>query len=506
MRPERKQKMKISLSTQSPARLEADLAVAVIDSETNLFEADDSTLGQALRRAQEGFRKETYRRELFQTFDEKEKVKALLVFSTSLSKSFELSENVKIFAARSLSYASDYGLSRVAFLLNHGNGAGFVASAVEGAALGAYRFDKYKKDSDRKKGKPSFAVVCREEDRKESERRLSRSLLVSEAVNHTRDLVNEPGDRVYPKVLADAAKRIAKEHGLDVTVVSGKELVKQGYRGLVAVGKGSIYPPCLIVLRYRPKGAKGAKKTATKSHLALVGKGITFDTGGISIKPAEGMWQMKGDMAGGAAVLHSMAAIARLKPSATVTGIVAAAENFPGPEAQRPGDIFIAKNGKSVMVDNTDAEGRLVLTDAFARAGEEGATHIVDAATLTGSVVRALGTAVAGIMGNDKKLVDAVIEAGHRHGETFWELPLVEEYKELLKTPYADINNVGGKYAGSITAGLFLREFVPEGAAWAHLDIAGPFILEKPWKYFSEGATGFAVQTFVDLAERFAAF
>jgi leucyl aminopeptidase len=490
--------MKISLATQSPAKLEADLVVAVLDSGVNLFEADDSRLGQALRRAQEGFRQEKYRRELYQTFDDDSSVKALLVFSTSLSKSFELAENVKIAAARALNYATDYGLPRVAFLLNHPSGAAHAANAVEGASLSAYRFDKYKKDREKQKiTATSFALVCRPEDRKELERAVARSLIVSESVNHTRDLVNEPGDRMYPKVLADTAKKLAKENKLGVTVVSGKELVKQGYRGLVAVGKGSIYPPCLIVLRYRPK------KAATKNHLALVGKGITFDTGGISIKPADSMWEMKGDMAGGAAVLEAMAAIAKLKPKAAVTGIVAAAENFPGPEAQRPGDIFVAKNGKSVMVDNTDAEGRLVLTDALARAGEEGATHIVDAATLTGSCVRALGTAVAGIMGNDPGLIRAVIESGRRHGERFWELPLVEEYKELLKTPYADINNVGGKYAGAITAGLFLREFVPEGAAWAHLDIAGPFILEKPWKYFPEGATGFAVQTFVDLAERF---
>jgi leucyl aminopeptidase len=489
--------MKISLSIQPPARLEADLAVAVIDPETHLFEADDSRLGQALRRAQEGFRREKYRREFFHTFDENAKVRALLVFSTSLNKAFDLSENVKIAAAKSLSYASDYGLSKIAFLLNHASGAAYAASAAEGAALGAYRFDKYKKDRDKKKLKASVAIVCREADRKEVERALSRSAVVSEAVNRTRDLVNEPSDRMYPKVLAEAAKKIAKERGLGVTVVSGKGLEKQGYAGLLAVGKGSIYPPCLIVLRYRPK------KTASKAHLALVGKGITFDTGGISIKPAEGMWEMKGDMAGGAAVISSMAAIAQLKPKVAVTGIVAAAENFPGPKAQRPGDIFVARNGKSVMVDNTDAEGRLVLTDALHRAGEEGATHIVDAATLTGSCVRALGTAVAGIMGNDKKLVEEVMESGRRHGELFWELPLVEEYKELLKSPYADINNIGGKYAGAITAGLFLREFVPEGAAWAHLDIAGPFLLEKPWKYFPEGATGFAVQTFVDLAERF---
>jgi leucyl aminopeptidase len=490
--------MKLSLSTQSLARLEADLVVAVSDPKTSLFEADDSSLGKALRRAQEQFRQEKLGRERFQTFDEKGKVKALLVFSSSLSKAFDLSENVKIFAARSLGYATDYGLSRVAFLLNHADGAAFVGSATEGYVLGSYRFDKYKKKNS-KKVAPSVALVCRSQDRRESEAALARYRLVSDEVNRARDLVNEPGDQVYPKILADRAREIAKQGGMGVTVISGKDLEKQGYRGLVAVGKGSIYPPALIVLRYRPKPAKTVKKS--KHHLALVGKGITFDTGGISIKPADGMWSMKGDMAGGAAVLHAMAAIAKLKPKIPVTGIVATAENYPGPNAQRPGDIFIARNGKSVMVDNTDAEGRLVLTDALFRAGEEEATHIVDAATLTGSCVRALGTSIAGIMGNDPKLVEAVILSGGRHGEQYWELPLVEEYRDLLKTPYADVNNVGGKYAGAITAGLFLQEFVPEGASWAHLDIAGPFILEKAWKYYPEGATGFAVKTFVDLAE-----
>ncbi|MGH9319887.1 MAG: leucyl aminopeptidase [Vicinamibacteria bacterium] len=489
--------MKISLSTQPLSQLEADLAVAVVDPDTNLFEVDDSKLGDALRRAQEGFRQERYKRELFQHLGDQGKVKALLVFSTSLSKAFDLPENVKIAAARGLAYSFDYGLPRIVFVLNHPSGAELVASAVEGAALGSYRFDKYKKEEPKKNVISSIAILCRAEDRKKAEAELSRSLLVSEQVNRARELVNEPGDKVYPKTLADIAKKIGKEGSLGVTAISGRELEKQGYRGLVAVGKGSIYPPYLIVLRYRPR------KPASKHHLALLGKGITFDTGGISIKPSDGMWSMKGDMSGGAAVLFAMAAIAKLKPRLAVTGIVAAAENFPGPKAQRPGDIFIAKNGKSVMVDNTDAEGRLVLTDALARAGEEGATHIVDAATLTGSCVRALGPSVAGIMGNDPKLVRAVIDSGARHGELFWELPLVEEYREFLKTPYADINNVGGKYAGAITAGLFLREFVPDGASWAHLDIAGPFILEKPWKYFPEGATGFALQTFVDLAETF---
>jgi leucyl aminopeptidase len=245
---------------------------------------------------------------------------------------------------------------------------------------------------------------------------------------------------------------------------------------------------------------KGRK---SRHHLAFVGKGITFDTGGISLKPAEKMWEMKGDMAGGAAVLFAMKAIAQLRPEVQVTGIVTTAENFPDSNAQRPGDIFYAKNGKSIMVDNTDAEGRLVLTDGLYLAGESKATHILDIATLTGAVVRALGTHIAGVMGNDPTLIRAVIESGRNHGESFWELPLPEEYKEMLKTPCADLNNVGGPVAGALTAGLFLQEFIPENAGWAHLDIAGPFIQEKDWKYYEAGGTAFGLKTLVDVAERF---
>lgn len=484
--------MKLSLLTQPLAKIKADLVVAVVDPKKKLFETDDSPLGKALVAARRGLQRETFHREVFRSFEAGSPVKALVVFSSALSKHYDLAENVKIFAARSLSYASDYSYSRIAFLLDHANGTEYIGCATEGFILGDYRFDKYRKD--RTKRNVSVSLVCRSADRQKAEKALMRRRVVCDEVNRARDLVNEPGDKVYPKALAQIARKIASAGKLGITVVSGAALEKQGYRGLIAVGKGSIYPPCLIVLRYRPK-----KKS--EKHLALVGKGITFDTGGISIKPSAGMWSMKGDMAGGAAVLAAMAAIAKLKPKTAVTGIVAAAENFPGPRAQRPGDIFIAKNGKSVMVDNTDAEGRLVLSDALARAGEEKATHVVDAATLTGAVVSALGQAVAGILGNDPKLVRSVIDSGARRGETFWELPLVEEYRELLKTPYADLNNIGGKLAGTITAALFLQEFVPEDVAWAHLDIAGPFILEKKWKYYPEGATGFGVKTFVELAE-----
>jgi leucyl aminopeptidase len=487
--------MRISLFSRPFAELKTDLAVVVVDPDTTLATVDDSELGRILKAAHKGFEEERLKREFFHSFGEKAAVRNLVVFSTSLSKNYNIWENVKIFAARSLGYARDYGLKHVAFVLNHADGAPFVGKAVEGYILGDYRFDKYKKKkSDGKE--PAVQIVVRPEELTASKGRLKRYTIVSEEVNHCRDVVNEPGVAVYPDALAKLARKIASERKLGCTILNEKQLEKLGYRGLIEVGKGSVQPPRMIILRYKPS-------RPSSHHLALVGKGITFDTGGISLKPSEGMPAMKGDMAGGAAVLYAMAAIAQVKPSVQVTGIVAAAENFPGPRAMRPGDIFKAKNGKSIVVDNTDAEGRLVLTDVLHRAGEEKATHIVDIATLTGACARALGSAVAGIMGNNPGLIQVVIGSGRNHGESFWELPLVDEYKEMLKTPYGDINNIGGKLAGAITAGLFLQEFVPESTAWAHLDIAGPFIVEKKWKYYTEGATGFGLKTFVDLAERF---
>jgi leucyl aminopeptidase len=251
----------------------------------------------------------------------------------------------------------------------------------------------------------------------------------------------------------------------------------------------------MIRMSYRAKKAK--------RHLALVGKGVTFDTGGISLKPGDKMWEMKGDMSGGAAVIYAMKAIGKLRPAIDVTGIIPTAENSPDANAQLPGDVFFAKNGKSIHVDNTDAEGRLILTDGLHQAGVAGATHVIDIATLTGACARALGPSIAGVMGNNPSLIQAIIRAGRNHGEEFWELPLHAEYKEMIKAPCADVNNTGGPYAGAITAGLFLQEFIPDGAAWAHLDIAGPFIREKEWKYYEAGGIGFGLKMMVDLAERF---
>ena len=421
-----------------------------------------------------------------------------LALHTRATANYPVSDGIRILAARALKHARDFHHRELVFSLQGADGLGCAGAVAEGATLGAYRFARYFKEQGDPES-PRVRIVVAEEALDEAREEVARAVRLASEVNRARDLINEPAEAVTPEILAREAHRIAADTGLEVQVWNEKALRDQGYPGLISVGQGSNRPPRLIVLRHRPENAPENGR-----HLALVGKGITFDTGGISLKPPSGMWTMKGDMSGAAAVLAAMSAVAREGVPATVTGIVATAENYPGPSATRPGDIFRARNGKSVMVDNTDAEGRLVLTDALARAGEEGATHIVDIATLTGAVVRALGTGVAGVMGNDADWVRAVIDAGEPHGEVFWELPLVKEYAEELRCDSADLKNIGGINAGTITAALFLQEFVPDDAKWAHLDIAGPFIVEKPWKYYPKGATGFSVRTLFETAARFA--
>src|SRR5262245_4628309 len=485
--------MKIRLSYDRPAQISTDLLVVILDSEITFHDLSGSPVEEMVRRISKDLRDKRLKTDYFTSLDNGGPARNLAVYSTALSPSYNVWENVKIAVARAMRLAKDHGMSRVSVLLNTDDALPFVGKAVEGALLGSYTFDRYK--SEKSSNNLQFNIVALKAHDKQNQHYLERYTLVSDAINEARDMINEPGSVATPEYLAQAARKIAKESDLDVKIWDEKKLLKDGYNGLVQVGRGSSYPPRLIRLAYRNKKAKG--------HLAFVGKGVTFDTGGISIKPAEKMFEMKGDMSGGAAVLFAMKAIGKLKPDVNVTGIVPTAENFPDANAQRPGDIFYAKNGKSIMVDNTDAEGRLILTDGLYLAGQEKATHILDIATLTGACVRALGLSIAGVMGNDRHLIQAVIQSGQNQGEAFWELPLPDEYKELLKTPYADINNIGGPVAGALTAGLFLQEFVPEKTAWAHLDIAGPFIREKEWKYYEAGAIGFGLKTLVDVAERF---
>jgi leucyl aminopeptidase len=404
--------MNVKLSFAPVSRASLDLLAVVLDEGKPLHAIDDALVASHVERAAAGFREKNLKREYYATLPEGAPAKSLVVYWSPQIKSYNLWENVKTFTARALRLARDYHLPQVGLVLNGAEAAPLVGKAVEGAVIGSYVFDRYRQEKDDFFSREaSLTILTHPDHQADAEARRARYLWVSENVNRARDLINEPGDVVTPEVIAATAAEIGREVELEVEVLEPAALKAKGYQGILHVGAGSPqHPGRMVVMRHVPR--KPSKET-----IALVGKGITFDSGGISIKPSDKMWEMKGDMAGAAAVLFAMRAIGKIRPDVKVLGVLCCAENLPDANAQRPGDIFVAKNGKSVMVDNTDAEGRLVLTDGLARAGEEGATHIVDIATLTGAVVRALGPSVAGVMGTDSGLVKRVIRSGEHHGE-----------------------------------------------------------------------------------------
>jgi leucyl aminopeptidase len=366
----------------------------------------------------------------------------------------------------------------------------FAAAAVEGALLGDLEGNRYKTDPKKnEKQVTSFAVLGG------SQAAADRGRILAEAQNFSRGLANEPANLLTPTGLAESARKMAAEYGLECEVLDQDRMRQLGMGALLGVAQGSAEPPALIILRYRPAAAP-----SSKDHLGLVGKGVTFDTGGISIKPAEHMDQMRYDMAGGAAMLGAMRAIAQLKPAIPVTALIPAVENMPGSRAQRPGDIVTSLAGKTVEVLNTDAEGRMILIDALTYAQRLGCTHLVDAATLTGSIVVALGFVNIGAFTNNQPFLDKLMAAAKAEGEKMWQMPMDEEYKEALKSDFADLHNIGGRPGGSVTAAMFLKDFVND-VPWVHLDIAGTAWLEETKPYMAKGASGVGVRTFVRLAE-----
>jgi len=367
----------------------------------------------------------------------------------------------------------------------------FVGAALEGAVLGNFEPDRYRTGNDKK----SIETIVVVDTGKTAglEETVERARVVAEAQNFTRELVNEPANRLAPMQMAEAARRMAAAQGLECQVLERAEMEKLGMGALLGVAQGSAEPPALIVIRYRPAGKEA------KAHLGLVGKGVTFDTGGISIKPADGMEKMKYDMAGGAAMIGAMQAIAQLKPAIPVTAFVPCVENMPGGRAQRPGDIVTAMSGKTVEVLNTDAEGRLILADAITYARRQGCTHLVDAATLTGAIVVALGHIHVGLFTNDDGMRDRVLAAARAGGERTWAMPLDEDYREYLKSAFADIANIGGRWGGAVTAAMFLKEFA-EDTPWVHLDIAGTAWLDDEKPHLAKGPTGVPLRTMVNLA------
>jgi leucyl aminopeptidase len=370
-----------------------------------------------------------------------------------------------------------------------------VKAVAAGALLGNYSYLNYRTGNGHKQPVADVTVISDAE----AEDALRRAEMLAESVTLVRDLVNTPPSDLSPEILAETAEQVGTDAGLSVQVLDEKALVEGGYGGIAGVGQGSVNPPRLVRLAYR-------HPEATRT-VAYVGKGITFDSGGLSLKPADSMDWMKSDMGGAAAVLGALRAIARLAPKVNVVGYLAIAENMPSGTAQRPSDVITIYGGKTVEVLNTDAEGRLVMADAIVRAGEDDPDLIVDVATLTGAQLVALGTRTAGVMANDDTVRERVVAAAGRAGESAWPMPLPEELRKGLDSTVADIANISGeRWGGMLTAGVFLKEFVPEGVRWAHLDIAGPaFHRGEPYGYTPKGGTGAAVRTLVQLAEDVAA-
>jgi leucyl aminopeptidase len=363
---------------------------------------------------------------------------------------------------------------------------------AEGVSLGAYRFVKYKGDAD---AVPLERVIVVGKGGARATAALERGTVVAGAVAWARDIVNEPAGAKSPAAFADAAKRLLRGTGVTVKVLRGAELDAQKLGGVLGVGQGSDNPPRFVQLTYNPSGAKGA--------LAFVGKGVVFDSGGLSLKTSTGMETMKTDMSGAAAVIAAMSVLRETGVKTKVVGFVPMVENMPSGSAIRPGDVLRIRNGKTVEVLNTDAEGRLILADALSLASEAKPDAVVDLATLTGACMVALGDKVAGLMGNDTAWSDQVRAAADRAGEPVWPLPLPPEYRKQLDSEVADLRNIGtGGYGGALTAGLFLREFV-EDVPWAHLDIAGPARAGGDDGYIAKGGTGFGVRTLVELASGF---
>ncbi|GAA2399008.1 leucyl aminopeptidase [Mycolicibacterium llatzerense] len=363
-----------------------------------------------------------------------------------------------------------------------------VAAAVEGLILGAYRFSEFRsaKTAPKEAGLTALTVLSTADD---AETAAARGVDVATAVATARDLVNTPPSHLFPGEFAKRAKALGKSAGLEVEVLSKKELEDAGYGGIVGVGKGSSRGPRLVRLTYR-SGKKDAKK------VALVGKGITFDTGGISIKPAANMHQMTSDMGGAAAVIATVVLAARQQLAVDVTATVPMAENMPSSTAQRPGDVLTQYGGTTIEVLNTDAEGRLILADAIVRACEDNPDYLIDTATLTGAQLVALGARTPGVMGTDE-FRDRVAKLSQDVGENAWPMPLPEELKDDLKSTVADLANVSGvRNAGMLVAGVYLREFVADGVQWAHLDVAGPaYNTGGPWGYTGKGGTGVPTRT-----------
>jgi len=492
--------MQIIVDTKPFVTLEADALVTYVFDESNPMqgraaELDKFTRGILSRVAKSG---EITGKALETTLLHAPagvKAARLLAIGAGKREQFNTATLRKV-AGTALRYLKSRGAHKVVFLVREGDATEEAAQAVaESAMVADFETDKYKTDKKNDKFIEVFTVAGYAETEKvAAERGVARGRVIGDAQNFTRDLVNEPSNKLTPRILAEKAEAMAREGGLAVEILDERKIAELKMGALLSVAQGSIEPPRMIVITYTPANAK-----PNGPVVGLVGKAVTFDTGGISIKPADGMEKMKYDMAGGATMLGVMRALAALKPNVKVICVVPATENMPGGKAQKPGDIQTAMSGKTIEVLNTDAEGRLILADGVHYAKQLGATHLVDAATLTGAIVVALANVNVGVFGSDQAWTDKLLASAKTAGEKMWQLPMDEEYREFIKGSFADIQNIGsGKGGGSITGAWFIREFTGD-TPWIHLDIAGTAWNDdaKPW--LAKGPTGVALRTLVQL-------
>jgi leucyl aminopeptidase len=493
--------MDITVDTRPPAKIDTEALVTYLFDQEKPFEGvlsqlDAATGGALSKLAAAGELTGKLMETTLLHYPQGLAAQRLLIVGAGKKEKF-IPADLRKLAGAAVRTLKSRQVKRLSFLVreNERNEAAGQA-VVEGMILANFDSDKYKTDK-----KPGHEITAaslagwEESGRAEADRGLARGLITAESQNFARELGNEPSNRLTPRMLADRAEAMAKAAGLPVEILDEKKIEQLKMGALLSVAQGSAEPPRMIVITYTPE-----KLDPNAPVLGLVGKAITFDTGGISIKPANDMEKMKYDMCGGAAMIATMRALASLKPACKVIAVVPSSENMPGGRAQKPGDVQIAMSGKSIEVINTDAEGRLVLADGIAYAKQLGCTHLIDAATLTGAVVVALANVNVGVFGSDQAFTDQLLASAKAAGEKMWPLPIDDDYREMIKSGIADIQNVGsGKGGGAITAAMFLKEFTGD-TPWIHLDIAGTAWQDdsKPWN--AKGATGVAVRTLVDLA------
>jgi leucyl aminopeptidase len=492
--------MQIKLETKPFAALETDALVSYVFEETDpiqgrIAEIDQAGAGLLGKLAKSG--ELTGKTLEFTLIHAPAGVKAARLLLVGAGKREQLNAaTLRKIAGAALRYLKSRSVKNFAYLVREGTANDETAQAIaEGALTANFETDKYKTDKKNEKNIETISIAgYSDSERAAGDKGLSKGRIIAEAQNFARDLVNEPSNKLTPRILADKAAAMAKEAGLAVEILDEKKIADLKMGALLSVSQGGPEPPRVMVVTYTPANSKPGAPV-----IGLVGKAVTFDTGGISIKPADGMEKMKYDMAGGATMLGVMRALAALKPSVKVICVVPSTENMPGGTAQKPGDIQTAMSGKTIEVLNTDAEGRLILADGIHYAKQLGATHLVDAATLTGAIVVALANVNVGVFGSDQPFTDQLLASAKAVGEKMWQMPIDDDYRDFIKGSFADIQNISsGKGGGAITGAMFIKEFAGD-SPWIHLDIAGTAWNDdvKPW--LAKGPTGVALRTLVHL-------